>query len=128
MNKMFFYGSLKKGYFNHICLEYGKNNKFLGNHTIQDYTLYDIGYPIAVKKEGIHINGEIWLIDDYTYSVINRMEIGAGYKREVVDGYIMYTQTKKQIAWYEGYCGIRHIGSNWPQKEKADEQKEVYSI
>lgn len=77
---IFVYGSLKKGHYNHRLLE---NSKLIQNYELKDYALYSLGFFPAIKKQkGATVKGEIYEVDNETKYVIDRMELGAGYKIE----------------------------------------------
>jgi len=80
--KIFVYGTLKKGFYNHSCL--GNNCKFLGNKKILGYTLHDTGkgYPAAVETKNKFITGELYDISPTQYKSIKAMELGAGYEEK----------------------------------------------
>ena len=94
--KLFVYGTLKKGFYNHSWL---RNSSYLGDYSIPGFTLYDTGYgyPAAVRKEKSYIMGETYEVDEYTYRAIQRMEIGASYQEETIDGYSIFTFTKDTL-------------------------------
>lgn len=61
---VFVYGTLKRGYGNHVIL---RNSQFIGEgHTIPDsFSLIDGGFPWAIPNSGtFHIKGELYLVED----------------------------------------------------------------
>jgi gamma-glutamylaminecyclotransferase len=80
---VFVYGTLKRGYSNNRLLQ---GCKYLGEATTEAlYLLYDYGpFPCMVRaKEGKHIKGEIWEVDE---KVLKRLDVLEGvehgfYKR-----------------------------------------------
>lgn len=65
MEKLFVYGTLKKGYHNHHVL--GNNAKFIGEATVNRVRLYGgPGFPYAIYT-GVgshHITGELYEVPD----------------------------------------------------------------
>lgn len=115
LRKVFVYGTLKKGKRLHHCLTRAK--KFICNHTIPGYTLYDIGYPLAVKNESGRMNGEIYLVDEDVWELIKGIEIGAGYfikkinikSKEEPKGDIYFFEYPKERVPKSAKC----VGKEW---------------
>lgn len=59
--KVFVYGTLKEGYGNNRLLT---GHTKVGDFIVQNYKLYDCGFPVAWPSEGEFITGEIWDIHD----------------------------------------------------------------
>ena len=77
MHTIAVYGSLKKGKYNHSFLS---DMKMIGTTTVRG-TLYKVSsYPALVDEGENEYEAEVYEVDDYIYYMINRMEIGAGYK------------------------------------------------
>lgn len=73
------YGSLKRGFYNHgRCGE----QVFVGETTIKgDMTLVYNAYPqLFLNDSGDTHEVELFMVDALTYTIINDMEIGAGYE------------------------------------------------
>jgi gamma-glutamylcyclotransferase (GGCT)/AIG2-like uncharacterized protein YtfP len=107
--KLFVYGTLKKGHYNHRILE---RSKFIRKDHIPGYTLYDTGhYPVAIKSEiaSHFIEGEIYEIDHETWSIVNEMERYAGYKTAVYCDVIFFEFKD----WLKATTKFKHIGSRW---------------
>lgn len=89
MSKVFIYGSLKKGFFNHARFDFDKKTKFLGNAILKGAKMYDLGsYPCIVltsnKTDVVH--GELYeYLDSECEEKIKNMELGAGYTEVEVD-------------------------------------------
>lgn len=75
--KVFVYGTLKRGYWNHRLLE---KSKFVGEGTISGYELYDLGsYPgIIPGEKKDEVDGELYEIDNETLIRLDRLE-GEGF-------------------------------------------------
>lgn len=105
--KLFVYGTLKKGQYNHHLL---MDSKYLYDTVIKGFTLYDVGYgyPFAVKKEGSFITGEVYEVDQEIYQIIEDMELYARYS---------VIETKDMILFYapsiKSYSNPIDIGSTW---------------
>ena len=71
--KVFVYGTLRKGDYNHIFLE---NSKFIKTvRTKPEWIFYDLGgFPAAVEGGDISILGELYEVDEYTLSKLDMLE------------------------------------------------------
>lgn len=90
MRKIGVYGSLKKGFYNHGFLA-GANPQ--GKAILRGYTLHSLGaYPAVVAGSPKDLVGcEIYEVDPNTFSILDRMERGAGYIQvEHPDGFIFW--------------------------------------
>jgi len=119
MIKVFVYGTLKKGGLNHFIINRDPSNNFIGKDTIVDYTLYGSGLiPFAIKSPGKYIQGEVYKVSMETFSYIERLELGAGYQREVTeDGIIFYS--------YPIPYG-KKIGSMYNVKQKRPKKQQYF--
>ena len=83
-NNFFFYGSLRKGDYNHSIID-DKNPKAFA--TITGFKMYSLGsYPFIVetKNEEDTVFGEIYTnLTQNEIDYIDRMELGAGYRRKL---------------------------------------------
>jgi gamma-glutamylcyclotransferase (GGCT)/AIG2-like uncharacterized protein YtfP len=59
--KVFVYGTLKEGYGNNRRLQ---GCEKVGDFIVQNYMLYDCGFPVAWPSEGAVVTGELWDIGD----------------------------------------------------------------
>ena len=85
-NKVFVYGSLKKGYGNHSFLE-GTGAKFLGPYvTPPEYKMVSCGgFPGVLKDGNTPITGEVYEVDDAVFASLDRLEGNPDfYKRELI--------------------------------------------
>ena len=107
--KLFVYGTLKKGYYNHGWLK--NTTKYLYDEVIHNFTLYDTGYgyPAAVSQEGSYIEGEVYEIDKETYRNIKSMEVGAGYEEKIIGDlyFFIYTQNKLDMLYNKNLVGTK---------------------
>lgn len=83
--KLFVYGSLKKGYWNHEFIE---RSSFLGKyHTVEKYVLViknELPF-VATTPSVSHIYGEVYDVDESTLHAIDKMEQnGRWYTRRPV--------------------------------------------
>lgn len=114
MRTVFVYGTLKLGKSNHYLM--GKSN-LIKNMTIQGYTLYDIGYPLAIdtdkgnreigdasKEKRDYIEGEVYRVNEQVWKAIYMLEVGAGYKVEEYEDVLFFVYPRKRG---------EHIGSKW---------------
>lgn len=87
MTKLFIYGSLKKGHYNHTRFGFNKST-FLGEAcTLEKYKLLSAGwFPVMVEAEpGTSIQGEIWEVEDDCLKYLDCMELDSGYARKPVE-------------------------------------------
>jgi gamma-glutamylcyclotransferase (GGCT)/AIG2-like uncharacterized protein YtfP len=87
MKKMFVYGSLKKGFFNHFRFGFGDKAVFLGTSIAHDVSLVALNphYPHAFVNKGGIVRGEVYELDDKEIEdSIEWMEQGAGYTQHKV--------------------------------------------
>jgi len=119
MIKIFVYGTLKKGGLNHGLIGRDPDNEFIENAKINDYTLYVSGMiPFAIASSGDYIEGEVFLVSEETFENIERLELGAGYHREVSpDGIIFYS--------YYRALG-KPIGSNYDARQERTKNPYVF--
>jgi len=113
--KLFVYGTLKKGEYNHKCLE---NSTYVDDAMLEGYTLYDTGYgyPAAVEKKSSRIMGEVYELSKEDYKYIRSMELGAGYSEIDLGDFIIYTYPKERI---KHLCNAKEIGQRWGRKHNA---------
>lgn len=74
MTLLFVYGSLRKGGTRNTVM---KNEVFVGNAELKDYALYEDdsnNYPVAVKKEGGLIKGEVYKIGRLCEHFLDELE------------------------------------------------------
>ena len=74
------YGSLKRGHYNHSMIK--GVAEFLGEGVEKGFQLFSLGaYPAAVRtsRPEDKIRVEYYLVDDWTFDRLNRMELAAGY-------------------------------------------------
>ncbi len=111
MTKLFVYGSLKKGKFNHTRYDFHKS-KFLGGDKVQDFALVQKHpYPFCIEEKGCVVIGEVYEVNDEVMEGLDRMEKGAGYKR--VD--IITKGGVKACIYVEGH------GKTYPDLERYEE-------
>lgn len=87
MKIVFFYGTLKRGFYNYERFGMDKC-EFLGTAEVRGYKMYSNGiYPAIINSEDDNdiIFGEIFKIDDKLFNALNRMETGAGYHIDAVE-------------------------------------------
>ena len=97
MQKLFVYGTLKRGERLHYYL---KNSKYIGQAYIQGgYKLfyYIQGYPVLYKNPGSKkkIWGEVFLVRKLELNRIRGLELGEGYKEGRYNGMIFFYKTEK---------------------------------
>lgn len=84
MHNIFVYGTLMKGFRNHIAM---LGSKCISNDAvIEGYAMYNVGpYPAIVKEDGGKVRGEFYKVSSMKIKTLNRIE-GEGflYKRTPV--------------------------------------------
>ena len=88
-NLVFVYGTLKKGFGNNGLL---RDAEFIGESLVDNMTLYDMGFPVAVDRDGEKIKGEVFRITDELQSLDYLEGYPDFYDRKLVD-------TKHGQAW-----------------------------
>lgn len=80
MNSCFFYGTLKRGHYNHE--RFSGKLKFVCTGSVYDHALVrqNAYYPHAIELQGGVVTGEVFYLDDATLASITSMELSAGYK------------------------------------------------
>lgn len=73
MPKVFVYGSLKRGFYNHGFL-YGQ--RFVDHYvTPPSYTMWDLGcFPAVTERGETAISGQIWEVSEKCLSILDRLE------------------------------------------------------
>lgn len=117
MHEIFVYGTLKRGFRNHVLLS---DSKFLAEVVTKPlYLLYDCGpYPCLVKAKdgkGNSIHGEAYLVDDNVMTRLDRLE-GVPYLYQ--RGELELENGRKLIAYFfqEDVSDFVECGSSWPRK------------
>lgn len=119
MNKVFVYGTLKRGFGNHRLLA---NAKFIGPAMLAgNHTLLDSGFPVCMhvtndKGEGGVVLGEVYAIDTTTLRWLDRLESeGAMYNRLPQE--VVYQDGTAEVVWvYIGAPAYWHgteVGEQW---------------
>lgn len=79
-HRCFFYGSLREGHYNHA--HFLRDVPVVARGSLKGFDLYSLGaYPMIVPGDGTVV-GEVFDVDSRTFAMIDRMELGAGYRRE----------------------------------------------
>jgi gamma-glutamylcyclotransferase (GGCT)/AIG2-like uncharacterized protein YtfP len=89
MNKIFVYGTLKRGDRHRGLDQWADGSEFVGEAVTTKplYSLYDLGaFPAANLQGDSHISGEVWRVDDRTMRDLDRIEgYPAFYKRTQIE-------------------------------------------
>lgn len=117
MNRIFVYGTLKRGESNHGWL---MGQRFAGlAMTRPVYRMYDAGgYPGLVKdvENGVSIQGEVWEVDAECLARLDELEDVAGgeYVREAVELVAPFDAGDVQAyRWQRPIQGLRDVGACW---------------
>ncbi len=107
INKVFVYGTLKKGYHNHIRLL--STSTFLGDFlTSPKYNMISLGgFPGVLKYGKTSILGEVYEVDDGTFYQLDCLE---GYPR-------MYTRDKIKTTYGKAWMYIYNTSRQYTTKE-----------
>lgn len=115
---IFTYGTLKKGFRNHILLAASKYVQDAVTRPL--YRLYDCGmYPCLVKDttgNGRSIHGEIYEIDDVTLQRLDQLEgVPWLYQRDKIE---LENFNQPVIAYYyqDDVSEFIDCGLSWPRK------------
>jgi gamma-glutamylcyclotransferase (GGCT)/AIG2-like uncharacterized protein YtfP len=84
-HRVFVYGSLLSGFWNHRLIEDGGGKLVGRGSTEKGFALIDLGaFPGAVRGEG-RVVGEVWEVNDATFQRLDQLESnGSFYARERV--------------------------------------------
>lgn len=98
MRRIIVYGTLRKGNYNHIFLNFNLRTKYLGTAKLKNARMYNLGYypcVILTNTPSDTVKGELYeFLDSEFEDLIRQMELSAGYveKKVMIDGkdYIIY--------------------------------------
>lgn len=80
-SRLFFYGTLREGMYNHYRFFANGGAVKVGNATLADHSLV-VAYtlPFLLKESGKSVVGEVWdITDNEKLLALHEMELGAGY-------------------------------------------------
>lgn len=97
---VFVYGTLKSGYGNNRLL---RNSTFVRDAIVDGFELYQVGFPVAMPKEGFSASGEIW-------------DIGEGAVAEAtvrsLDGLESYFEENEDASMYHRRVHVTRCGES----------------
>ena len=119
MNRVFVYGTLKKGHGNNRLLA---DSTLLGNGVLSDHKLYDSGFPVSAVSDGDEVLGEVWECDDYA---LRRLDALEGYREG--DPSPMYFRRVANIEGH-GECYYYLGGPMWdfPNMQEVENENGIY--
>ena len=84
-HRVFVYGTLKRGFWNHYLLE--GCELFGSAATVPTYKMIENGFPVVMPDpEGKPVAGEIYTVDDETLERLDQLEReGSSYDRRLID-------------------------------------------
>lgn len=84
MNRIFVYGTLKRGGRWYKIFDMEKYSTFIEEDALQAGTLHDYAksYPVLLEDEG-RVQGEVFDVEDSLLKAICDLEVGAGYVRKM---------------------------------------------
>lgn len=104
--RMFFYGTLKRGYYNNprLRLDDPAVATFIGRASLPDHGIVMSGIlPYAVRSKGNSLEGEVFDVHDKNIiDMIDRMERGAGYEGIEVKVDSLDTESTYNALFYLG--------------------------
>jgi gamma-glutamylcyclotransferase (GGCT)/AIG2-like uncharacterized protein YtfP len=85
MEKVFVYGTLRKGFSNHFIMK--PTYRVGSGLTKKEYAMYSHGIPFLVENEQVSkITGELYIVDETTFDILDILEgHPKWYTRKVVD-------------------------------------------
>jgi gamma-glutamylcyclotransferase (GGCT)/AIG2-like uncharacterized protein YtfP len=112
MRRIFVYGTLMKGEYNHYLLE---SSRFLDNaSTRAEFDLFDLGlYPAMAEQGRLQVKGEIYEVDDSALAMVDMLEDHPNW----------YTRTKIRLSngeTVETYIMPRRKLEGFPIIESGD--------
>jgi gamma-glutamylcyclotransferase (GGCT)/AIG2-like uncharacterized protein YtfP len=105
MHRVFVYGTLKSGFWNHYLL---KGCEFIGAAaTVRTYKMIENGFPVIMPDPaGKPLAGEIYTVDDETLARLDQLEReGSSYDRKLIDVTLPLTGTERLLAKAFMYVG-----------------------
>lgn len=106
--RLFVYGSLKKGFFNHDRFGFGRSATLLGEGVVKDVSLVRLGnlpYPHAFKNAGGEVKGELYELNNPDIAeALEDMERGAGYMPHLVT--------------INGEDALMYVADGWTEKHR----------
>lgn len=88
---VFVYGTLKNGYGNNRLL---RESTFVREAIVDGFEAYQVGFPVAMPKEGYALRGEIWDIGDPETDSVARFTLGS------LDGLESYDKDNEEYSMY----------------------------
>src|SRR6185503_19126868 len=113
---VFTYGTLKRGFRNHILLAHCALIDTVC--TKPKYLLYDCGsYPCMVKSDnGKYIKGEVYEVDPTTLKRLDQLEgVPWLYQRDTVE-LVNFPHDTIAYFYQESIQGFVECGESWPRK------------
>lgn len=112
---IFVYGSLMKGF---GLSRYLKDSVFLGTtKTTAKYTLIDLGfYPGLLNVGTTQVSGEVYEVDSNTLSLLDLIEIGAGYRRDKVELIDSFDEVVYAYIYNYGFDGSVVVSGDWRKR------------
>jgi len=94
-HRVFVYGTLKSGFWNHYLLE--GCEFFGGAATVPTYKMIENGFPVIMPDpEGKPLAGEIYAVDDETLARLDQLEReGRSYDRKLIDATLLLAGGKR---------------------------------
>lgn len=83
-SKLFVYGTLKKGFYNHKAFRLNSQICTDLNALIEGISLVQsksLNYPFAIKNKAGNVQGEVYLVENELLKEITRLERKFGYSR-----------------------------------------------
>lgn len=119
MHRVFVYGTLKSGHYNHRCISMDKTSKMVEEESFIVGQMFDLGAFPAVTPGHMPIKGEVWEVSDETLARLDHLE---GHPDFYVRMEVPLMHSKDSLVWvyfipheYVARKKPMPVG-NWPLK------------
>ena len=108
---------------------------FIGNAVLKGYGMYSLGYYPAIAKaenEDCEVVGEVYDVEESVFIRLDRMEVGAGYDRQMGEVDLSTGEKVNVTFWDMLHERLSHgtvapfvIGGDWLEYQKENNKLEV---
>jgi gamma-glutamylcyclotransferase (GGCT)/AIG2-like uncharacterized protein YtfP len=125
--RLFVYGTLKAGHWNHHFIEDAAVHSYTAR--VEGYSLYGVGIPYAVPEVGAEVQGEVYHFADPSGEVLARLDRLEGhpihYRRTRVHAIDSYGEGEDVWMYVRAggaanLANAPRIGSTWPAPDATD--------
>ena len=113
MNRIFVYGTLKRGQRN---AHYMRDAQYVGRHVTEKiYSMYEFGGYPAVCRDGRHaISGEVYRVNDRHFGILDEFESYPDFYQRI-EIPTLWGDAWMYVVEYELCSGKRKLFGNWPK-------------